>query len=268
MNYAFMSFSCPKMALPEALALVKASGYAGFEPRIDSGHAHGIETSMPKAERRRAREIAADAGVTLCCLATSVQLASRRRQSDALDSARRAVELCVDLGIPRMRVFGGPIDEGCTRREAVELTARALDTLSAEIGDADVCLCLETHDFWVEPEYVAQIMRLCRGRHVGVNWDIMHPVLRAYATIQETFGLLRPYIRHVHFHGGTMEGGLAFLPIDDNIIDHKLALRELLSADYDGWLSGEWIDWDCPGYLTRERETMRRYEDELRQTAR
>ncbi len=265
MNYAFMSFSCPELTLPEALALVKASGYAGFEPRIESGHAHGIETTMPKEKRREARELAAEAGVTLCCLATSVQLASRRAQTAELDSARRAVELCVDLGIPRMRVFGGPIDEGCTRREAVELTAQALDTLSAEMGNADVCLCMETHDSWCEPEHVAQIMRLCRGKHVGVNWDIMHPVLRAYAPIPETFGLLRPYIRHVHFHGGTLEGGFKFMPIDANIIDHKLALRELLSMDYDGWLSGEWIDWDRPGYLTEERETMRRYEDALRQ---
>ena len=263
MKYSFMSFSCPKLPLGEALDLVKASGYAGFEPRVDAGHAHGIEPDMPADRRREARALAEDKGVALCCLASSVKLASRRDLAANMDAARRAIALCVDLGIPRVRVFGGPIDEGQTRREAIEQVARALDALSAEIGGADVRLCLETHDSWCEPEHVAAVMRLCRGKHVGVNWDLMHPLLAAHAGISETFGLLRPYIGHVHIHGGTYEGGLKFLPIEGNVIDHKLALRELMSMNYDGWLSGEWIGWDRPGYLTDELATMRRYEEEL-----
>ena len=263
MKYSFMSFSCPKLGLAEALDLVKESGYTGFEPRIDAGHAHGIETDMPAEKRRAARALAQDKQVSLCCLASSVKLAGRKELAGNMDAARRAIELCVDLGIPRIRVFGGAIDEGQTRRAAVEQTARALNDLSREIGDADVCLCMETHDSWCEPEHVAAVMRLCRGRHVGVNWDLMHPVLAAHADISETFGQLRPYIRHVHIHGGTYEGGLKFLPIEGNVIDHRLAVGELMSMDYDGWLSGEWINWDRPGYLTEELMTMRGYEEEF-----
>ena len=246
MRYAFMSFSCPQLELREALALVKSSGYGGFEPRIGSGHMHGIEPGISPEKRREAMNIAADSGVVLCCLATSVQLASRDKLPAAMDAARQAIELCVDMGIPRMRVFGGPIDEGCTRREAIEQVASALDALSAEIGGDDVCLCLETHDSWCEPAHVAAVMQLCRGRHVGVNWDLMHPALAAHADIHETFGLLRPYIRHVHMHGGTYIGGLKFLPIGEGAIDHRAALSELIGMNYDGWLSGEWINWDFP----------------------
>ena len=263
MQYAFMSFSCPKATLPEALDLVRDSGYGGFEPRVEEGHAHGIELDMPSAKRREARALAEEKQVALCCLATSVKLAGRRSLAENMDSARRAIELCVDIGIPRIRVFGGPIDEECTRREAIEQTARALDDLSDEIGDEDVCLCMETHDSWCEPEHVAAVMRLCRGRHVGVNWDLMHPLLAAHADLCETFGWLKPYIRHVHFHGGTYEGGVRFLPIEGNVIDHRLVLAELTSVRYDGWLSGEWINWNPPGYLTEELAVMRRYEEEL-----
>ena len=81
MKYAFMSFSCPRAALGEALDLVKESGYAGFEPRIDAGHAHGIETNMTPAARRETRRMAEDKGVTLCCLASSAKLAGRRASS-------------------------------------------------------------------------------------------------------------------------------------------------------------------------------------------
>ena len=53
-----MSFSCPKATLPEALDLVRDSGYGGFEPRVEEGHAHGIEYGMTSAERREARALA------------------------------------------------------------------------------------------------------------------------------------------------------------------------------------------------------------------
>ena len=264
MRYSFMSFSCPGATLAEALDLAKQTGYEGFEPRVDSGHGHGIELDMPKEARREARRIAEDKGIALCCLATSVRLASRSGLNAAMDAARRAVALCADLGIPRMRVFGGPIDEGDTRGAAIDRMAKALDALSGEIGEAEVCLCVETHDSWCEPEHMAAVMRRTRGRHVGVNWDLMHPLLAAHADMEETFGLLRPYIRHVHIHGGTYVGGLKFLPIEGNVIDHRLALRDLMGMGYDGWLSGEWINWDRPGYLTEELATMRRYEEEIR----
>ncbi|MBR4442974.1 MAG: hypothetical protein IKS52_06865, partial [Clostridia bacterium] len=58
-------------------------------------------------------------------------------------------------------------------------------------------------------------------------------------------------------------GGLKFLPIGSGVIDHRQALAELMSMDYDGYLSGEWIGWDRPNYLAEELSTMRRYEEAL-----
>lgn len=264
MKYSFMSFSCPELSLREALELAGRLGYDGFEPRVASGHAHGIEPGMSAEQLSQAAAVAADSSVKLCCLATSVQLASRARLEANMDEARRALEVCARLGIPRMRVFGGPIDEGCTRGEAIEQVARALDTLSRELGDEDVCLCMETHDSWCEPAHVEAVMRSCRGRHVGVNWDVMHPVLTAHASVEEAFGLLRPYIRHAHVHGGTWlkDGSLKLLPMRESIIDHALAIRELRDMGYDGFVSGEWINWDRPGYLSEELKTLRAYEED------
>ena len=95
MRYAFMSFSCPRATLAEALDIVKENGYTGFEPRIAVGHAHGIELGMTSAARREARDTAAEKQVDLCCLATSVQLSGKQSLSANLDEARRAIEKLV-----------------------------------------------------------------------------------------------------------------------------------------------------------------------------
>ena len=264
MKYSFMSFSTPGLTLQDSLSLAKNLGYTGFEPRIDSKHGHGIEPGLSKDAIAEVRSIVDASGIELCCLASSVKVASRGIHAAELDNARRVIDLCAALDIPRIRVFGGTIDEGCTRTEAIELAAEGLDILSDEIGDSDICLCFETHDDWCDPAHVAAVMQHTRGKHIGVNWDLMHGVLTAHADISESFGLLRPYIRHVHIHGGTRIGGLQFLPIEGNVIDHKKALAELMTIGYDGYLSGEWIGWDDPDYLPRELATMKQYEEELK----
>lgn len=263
MKYSFMSFSCKDLTLREALKLAEENGYGGFEPRINSGHMHGVETSLSAKGRQEVKAVLDESQIKVCCLGTDIKLAGAEKLPQNMDEARRVIELCAELGIPKIRVFGGPIDEGCTRKAAIELVAHALDTLSDEIKDANVDLCLETHDFWCEPAHVSAVMQLCRGKHVGVNWDIMHPVLAAHADIGETFGMLRPYIRHVHMHGGSYAGGLTFFPIGEGVIDHKKAVQELMAIDYQDYISGEWIDWEYPDYLRKELKTMQKYEEEI-----
>lgn len=58
MNYAFMSFSCPEADLKTALKTAEDLGYSGFEPRVDSGHRHGIELTMDANARREVRAVA------------------------------------------------------------------------------------------------------------------------------------------------------------------------------------------------------------------
>lgn len=265
MRYSFMSFSCPELDLRSALSLARRLGYDGFEPRIDSGHRHGIELYMSLDARMVARAIAQDSGVELCCLATSVRLAGRERLVDNMGAALRAIDICTELGIPRLRLFGGPIDEGMTRKAAIEQVAQALLSLVEQTSGSDVVLCLETHDDWCEPAHAAAVMQLCRNSRIGVNWDIMHTALTAHASMQDASGIMQPYIRHVHIHGGTRIGGrLEFKPIGQCAIDHLEALRALRRIGYDGFLSGEWIDWGEPDYLGRELTSMRKYEEELK----
>lgn len=263
MNYAFMSFSCPEADLKTALKTAEDLGYSGFEPRVDSGHRHGIELTMDANARREVRAVAEESPVRLCCLATSVRLAGKSTLKQNMEDARRAIELCSDLGIPRIRIFGGPVEEDDTYTDAIERMAEALTRLSDEIAEANVTLCLETHDHWCDPQHVAAVMGRCGGKHVGVNWDVMHTRLAAHFSEEESVAVLVPYIKHVHIHGGTYIPKLSFSPIGTGAIDHRAVLRELMRIGYDGYLSGEWIGWDEPDYLRTEIATMHRYEEEL-----
>ena len=55
-----------------------------------------------------------------------------------------------------------------------------------------------------------------------------------------------------------------FGPIGTGDIDHKRAVELLLSAGFEGYLSGEWINWEPSDiHLPRELHTMKGSEQEL-----
>jgi sugar phosphate isomerase/epimerase len=266
MNYSFMSFSCPDLGLPEMIQTARDFGYAGIEPRAQSEHAHGIEFGSSPKVRAEIREMAADSGICLCCLATSCCYADPVSAPGHVEDSRRAIDLAADIDCPRIRVFGGTIGAGLSRDEAIDLVAGNLAELGDQAAERGVSVCLETHDDWCDPRHVAGVMGKANHPNISVNWDILHPVRSGAATMREAHEILRPWIRHVHVHDGVDndQGAFEFRTIGEGIADHKSALQCLKDAGYSGYLSGEWIGWEPHEvHLPRELKILKQMEEGL-----
>jgi len=264
MKYAFMTFSCPELTFDQVLDAASRFEYDGVELRIDSKHAHGIEPESDAATRSRARNAAADAGVAIACVATSCRFADPAEAERHVARAHEAIDLAGDLGAPVIRVFGGQFPDDMSREEAVRQVAAALRELAPHAAARGVTLCLETHDAWCDPRHVAAVMEAATHPNIAVNWDILHPVRTGAATIDESFEILRPYIRHLHVHDGVVDenGRFHLRPIGQGIVDHGRALERLFEIEYDGYISGEWIGWQDPWevHLPRELKALRALE--------
>lgn len=261
MKFSFMTFSTPELTLAEVLAVAKQYGYDGIEPRLDAGHRHGIEIGTSAADRAAIRRKAADSGIALACLATSLTYAAPAKTDAMLQATRERIDLAGDLGVPVIRVFGGAIPKESNREAATDLLIVSLRSVADHAAGRGVTLAMETHDDWCDPRHVAAVLRGVDHPAVAVNWDIMHPVRKGFATIDQSFDALRPWIRHLHVHDG-IEGELA--PIGTGIVDHRRAMELLKAADYTGFISGEWIKWEPHAtHLPRELATLKGYEREL-----
>jgi sugar phosphate isomerase/epimerase len=268
LKYAFMTFSCPKLPLADVLELATQLGYDGIEPRITAGHAHGIEPELDPAARKAVRDQAARAGIALCCIATSARYADPATAEQNVADTRRFIDLASDLACPRLRVFGGGLGANLSRADAIELVATSLRSLAEHAARRDVTLCLETHDDWCDPRHVASIMKRVDHPAIAVNWDVMHPVRQNLATIDESFDILRPWIRHLHVHDGKPgDKGFIDAPMGAGQIDHRRVIQRLLEINYDGYISGEWIRWGqtAEEHLPRELKALRQYEAESSQ---
>ena len=175
------------------------------------------------------------------------------------------LSLAADIGCPRLRVFGGKIGSGLNREAAIELVANSLRSCAEAASDYDVQICVETHDDWCNPTHLAEVMKRVDHPSIGINWDIMHPVRTTGCTMAEAYRDIEPWIMHIHFHDGVVDDGkIKLTPIGDGIVDHRATLEILINTGYDGYLSGEWINWEPHiAHLPRELAKMKDYEREI-----
>ncbi len=261
MKFSFMSFSTPELSLSSMLSLAAELGYDGIEPRLEADHGHGISIECDQETRAEIRQTVEQSAADLSCLATSCQLCDPSKREEMIDTARRQIRLASDVGAPCIRVFGGEFPEGMTRSDAIEALSHHLSQLAKPASSNNVTVCLETHDAWCDPRDVAEVMRRVDDPSVGVNWDIMHPVRMGKADVEEAYDVLHPWIRYVHVHDGVFsDGGLEFVPMGEGKVDHRRAVELLEGGGYEGFLSGEWINWEpYETHLPRELDVLREY---------
>lgn len=240
MKYAFMTFSAVHHRFNDLLSMAKRLGYDGVEPRM--GHAHGIDGDLPTSQRKEMKERSTETGIAICCLASGNSFAHPDKTENSVEEIRRLIEVSRDLGCPAIRVFGGRISSEAERAAATDRVAEALLRLADEAQAADVKICLETHDSWTQPSDVAAVMQRVNHPAIGVNWDILHPQRIHKIPMRDAYDILSPWIHHVHIHDATFEPQLVYTTMGEGAVDVGSALSCLIESNYNGYLSGEWIE--------------------------
>lgn len=240
---ATMSSVCPEWTLDQVIAAMKRHGYQGLEPRVEWGHACGMELDLAPAARRQARQRFADEGMEICCLATGVRMAEpdpgeRNRHLEAL---RRYLDLAGDLGCPLVRTFGGQRARDREWRAVAEYVAEGYAQVLDQAQSRGVAVLLETHDDWCCAAPVRTVVELVGHPCLGVLWDVMHPQ-RMLEKPEETFQAIGRHTRHVHIHDGRYEDGRMDIgPLGSGVIDHLGPLRLLAGSGFAGHYSVEVI---------------------------
>ncbi len=268
MKISFMTWACPDWTLSQVLTAAVRWGYDGVEPRAEANQQHGIEITATKKERHTIRKQFEDMGVEMSCIATSRKYAliddEERRES--IDLTKRYIELAADLGCPNIRVFGGPTPKEISREDAQKLVAEALAELGPFAAEHNVVVCLETHDDYSLADWAAATVKMAGAPGLGIVWDIMHPY-RHGQTIQQAFDAVKDLVRHCHVHDGKRpaDGGPAgweLALMGEGDIPHDEAVKLLATIDFQGHLSGEYINFLPPEQLLpHEAQALRSYID-------
>lgn len=230
MKIAFSSLGCPGWSFEQILACAKENGYDAIEIR-GIGDVMRTEDIPEFRMQNRAdtRKRLADAGITICALDTSVAFDRGYDRAAVLEEGKKALEICNDMDIPFIRVFGNKIAPDEAEEAALDRAAEGVKALCAYAGSAKVLL--ESHGHYVRTAQFNRVMTAVDDARAGILWDVAH-------TVDEDFyAVCKRWIKHVHFkdrlNGALCAVGDGELPLDEIV-------RKLIGEGYDGALSLEW----------------------------
>jgi sugar phosphate isomerase/epimerase len=256
---AFSTLACPEWSLERAAEAASSYGYEGLELRLLDGEL--LSPPLPEPQRARIRRVLAGAGLELCCVDTSFEIAD---PASPIEEALACVELAASLGGPMIRLFAGaPEDE--SRNTTADRAAERLSVLAARGRALGVRIAVETHDSFASGEVLAGVMSRVPDPQVGVIWDILNSFLVGEPP-ERTLAAIADRLMHVHVKDGATSPD----PEENRLVgEGTVPVREILgmlaARGYDGWLSVEWEKRWQPAIaepevaLPRYAEVLRRY---------
>ena len=176
---------------------------AGFEAvELRTTHKHGVEPSLPAAEREKVRARFTRSKIRLLSYGTECEFHSpdtavRRKH---VETGKQFIDLAHDTGAWGIKVRPNGIPAGVPRETTVGNIAASL----RELGDYGAGKGIE---IWVEvhgrdssrPPFIAEVMKAARHDYVGVCWNSNDTDI-VNGSVKPSFDLLKPWIKNAHIN--------------------------------------------------------------------
>ncbi len=213
-------------ALPELIGTCEKTGYAGVELRTE--HAHGVEASLSKKERREVRKQFEDSSVTCIGYGSNFEFHSPDPAVLVanLQQTKTYIQLCQDIGATGIKVKPNTLPEGVSREKIIAQIAKSFNEIGAFAADHGQLIRVEVHGKITQQLPVMKaIFDQVTSSNVKICWnsndtDLMEPGLEAnFALVQDRLG----DTTHVR----------AF---NENTYPYQQLFRLLDRAGYRGWI--------------------------------
>jgi sugar phosphate isomerase/epimerase len=189
-----------KWDVPTILKVCKNVGLSPVELRTT--HAHGVEPTLSKEQRREVRNRFADSGIDIWGCGTVCEFHSPDPSvvQQNIDTCKRFIGLVADLGGRGVKVRPNALPRGIAVEKTLEQIGKALLACGQAAADAKVEIWVEVHGSGTaHPPYIKRIMECCGHPQVGLTWNSNKSDIKD-GSVAEYFHLLRPWIRSCHIN--------------------------------------------------------------------
>lgn len=218
-----------------AVELGREWGIRHFELR---SVASGRLPYVSDADRRRLIGLAKQEGVAFTVLSPGFfksHLESDETKWQFEDGVPRAIELCRELGIPKMIFFAG-LKDNTPRLEAFPRVAKLLAECAEKTQEAGILLLLENeHVCWGDTgSHALEILELAAHPNIRLNWDPCNCLWAGAKPFPDEYAVVKDFIGHLHIKDTKRDtnGNFRGVPIGEGEVGWREQLAAVLK---DGW---------------------------------
>lgn len=211
--------------LPTLIANCESAGVLGVELRTQ--HAHGVESSISKAERQEVRKRFEDTPVVLVGLGSNENFdsPSERVLERSIQATKAFLQLSHDVGGSGVKVKPNDFNKKVPREQTIEQIGKSLNIVGAYGADLGQEVRLEVHGQCSELPTIKAIMDVADHPNVGVCWNSNGTDLEGEG-LEYNFNLVKDRFgdtAHVR------ELNIGSYPYAD-------LMKLFVGMDYDGWI--------------------------------
>ncbi len=246
MKLAFATLGCPDWTFETVVNEAQRLGFSGIEIRGINGvmRSGEIEAFLPKNVEATKKALT-DRGLTLVGLNTSCNFHDAANFDAAIEEGKEAIDVCVRMGIPAIRVFGDKIPDKSKTDEVIAAVINGVRTLCEYARGKDVKVLLEIHGDFNTVEAVKPVVEAVKDcPEFAIIWDIEHSDKPYEDNWKVFYDEFKPYIVHIHvkdyYRGMLPDGKYKLCMVGDGDIPIVDIVNQLKADGFDGYYSLEW----------------------------
>ena len=212
--------------VPEIISNCEKSGIQGVELR--STHAHGVEVTLNKTERKEVKKLFKNSKVELVGLGSAEEYDQKdpKLVKQAIENTKAFIKLSHDVGGSGVKVRPNHLHEDVSKEKTIEQIGKALNEVGVYAGEYGQEIRLEVHGRGTQyPEVIKSIMDVANNPNVGVCWNCNKEDLSGKG-FEYNFNLLKGRF------GDTMH----IRELDRTDYPYKKMIELLVDMNYGGWL--------------------------------
>lgn len=212
--------------LPELIDVCEQSGVMGLELRTE--HAHGVEPSLSKAERKQVRQRFADSPVELVGYGSNAQYHEEdpAKVRENIELTKRYIELMHDCGATGVKVKPNGFPKNIAKEKTIEQIGRSLNEVAAFGKDHGQQIRVEVHGRGTsELPVIRDIFQIADHPNATVCWNSNDVDLNGEG-LEHNFELVKDRF------GSTVHVR------ELNVGDYPYAklMKLFVAMNYDGWI--------------------------------
>jgi sugar phosphate isomerase/epimerase len=157
--------------VPTLIANCEKTHFLGVELRTE--HAHGVEPSLTKAQRKKVKKRFSDSPVTLVGLGRNECFDNPDPDilKKNIETAKGVIKLSHDIGATGVKVKPNDFHKNVPKEKTIEQIGRALNTLGRFAADYNQQIRLEVHGSCSSLPSIRAIMDIAYHPNVTVCWN-------------------------------------------------------------------------------------------------